>query len=190
MTPMPMDRRLNPDDEIRALLAGKTPFCESETRWADDKLPLRLRHYVSDEHPPEQLVTSVRCLVVKDGSVLVLRNREGYHVLPGGRCEEGESLEQSLHREVAEETGWTIEAVSRLGFIHLEHLGPKPTGYRFPHPHFFQIVYTARASEYVPESVIDVDYEESAAFVPMGELDSLGISDAELGYLRFFMEGT
>ena len=190
MTPMSVGCRLNPNDEIRALLAGKTPFCESETRWADGKLPLRLHYYVSDEQPPEKLVTSVRCLVLKDDSVLVLRNREGYHVLPGGRCEEGESLEQTLYREVAEETGWTIEAVSRLGFIHLEHLGPKPTGYRFPHPHFFQIVYTVCASEYLPDSMIYDDYEESAAFVPMGELDSLGISDAELGYLRFFMEGT
>ena len=181
---------MNPDDEIRALLVGKTPFCESETRWADGKLPLRLRYYVSDEQPPEQLVTSVRCLVVKDDSVLVLSNREGNHILPGGRHEEGETFEDTLLREVAEETGWTIEAVSRLGFIRLEHLGPKPTGYRFPYPHFFQIVYTAYATECLPDSMIHDDYEDSAAFIPIGELDSLGISDAELGYLRFFMEGT
>ncbi|MDE3001578.1 MAG: NUDIX hydrolase [Gemmatimonadota bacterium] len=135
-------------------------------------------------------MTSVRCLLMKGDSVLVVHNRDGSHILPGGRCEAGESFQQTLRREVAEETGWTIETVSRLGYIHLEHLGPKPSGYRYPHPHFFQVVYTALASECMPDSMRDDDYEESAAFVPMGELDSLGISDAELGYLRFFIEGT
>ncbi|MDE2887219.1 MAG: NUDIX hydrolase [Gemmatimonadota bacterium] len=181
---------MNPDNEIRAFLAGKTPFFETETRWAEGTLPLRVRYYRSDERPPEQLVTSVRCLVLKDDSVLVLRNREGYHILPGGRLEAGETFERALHREVAEETGWTIETVSRLGFIHLKHLEPKPTGYRFPHPHFFQLVYAARASEHVPDSMRDDDYEASAAFVPIGDLESLGISEAELGFVKFIGEGT
>lgn len=185
-----MVRGLNHNDDIRAFLAGKTPFFETKTRWSEGTLPLRVRYFLSNEQPPQQLVTSVRCLVMKGDSVLVVHNREGCHILPGGRCEEGESLEQTLRREVAEETGWTIESVSRLGFIHLEHLGPKPMGYRFPHPHFFQIVYAARASDNLPDSMRDGDYEESAAFVPMGELDILGISDAELGFLRFIREGT
>lgn len=185
-----MDLDLNPDDVIPAFLAGKTPFHETETRWADGTLPLRVRYYRSNELPPDKYVTSVRCLVLQDESVLVLRNREGYHILPGGRRGAGESFEQTLRREVAEETGWTIRAVTRLGFIHLEHSGPKPSGYRFPHPHFFQIVYTACASEYMPDSMCDDDYEESAAIVPMGELDCLGISEAELEYVRFVSEGT
>lgn len=187
---IPMVLGLNHNANIQAFLAGKTPFHETETRWADGTLPLRVRYYHSNELPPDRYVTSVRCLLLKGDSVLVLRNREGYHVLPGGRCEAGEGFEQTLQREVAEETGWTIRAVSRLGFIHLEHLGPKPSGYRFPHPHFFQIVYTARASELMPDSMGDDDYEESAAFVPMGRLDSLGISNAELGFLLFIREGT
>ena len=181
---------MNPDDEIRAFLAGKSSFFETETRWSDGALPLRVRYFLSNEQPPQQLVSSVRCLVLKGDSVLVLRNREGYHILPGGRREAGESFEQTLHREVAEETGWTIRAVSRLGFIHLEHKEPKPAGYRFPHPHFFQVVYAACASKYMPDSMGDDDYEESAAFVPMGRLASLGISEAELEYVRFVREGT
>ena len=183
-----MNHQLNHIDEICAFLAGKTPFHETETRWADGTLPLRVRYFRSREFPPDRYVTSVRSVVLKDESVLVLRNREGYHVLPGGRCETGECFEQTLHREVAEETGWTIRAVTRLGFIHLEHLGPKPTGYRFPYPHFFQIVYTAHAVDYYPDSICDEDYEESAAFVPMGRLASLGISEAELELVRFISE--
>ena len=185
-----MVRGLNSNANIRAFLAGKSSFFETETRWSDGTLPLRVRYYHSRELPPDRYVTSVRCLVLQDESVLVLRNREGYHVLPGGRLEAGETFERALHREVAEETGWTIRAVTRLGFIHLEHSGPKPSGYRFPHPHFFQIVYTARASGFMPDSMCDDDYEESAAFVPMGRLVSLGITEAELEFVRFVGEGT
>ena len=185
-----MVRGLNSNANIRAFLAGKTPFHETESRWSDGTLPLRVRYYHSKEFPLDRYVTSVRCLVLRDESVLVLRNREGYHLLPGGRREAGESFEQTLQREVAEETGWTTRAVTRLGFIHLEHRGPKPAGYRFPHPHFFQIVYTACASEYMPDSMGDDDYEESAAFVPVGELACLGISEAELEFVRFAREGT
>ena len=185
-----MVRGLNANANIPAFLTGKTPFHETETRWSDGTLPLRVRYYRSNELPPDRYVTSVRCLVFQDESVLVLRNREGYHILPGGRREEGESFEQTLRREVAEETGWTIRAVMRLGFIHLEHKRPKPAGYRFPHPHFFQIVYTVCASEYMPDSMGDDDYEESAAFVPVGELDGLGISEAELEFVRFAREGS
>ena len=101
----------------------------------------------------------------------------------------GETFEQTLRREVAEETGWTIESISRLGFIHLKHLKPKPPGYQFLHPHFFQIVYTARASKYVPDLMCDDDYEEEATFVPTSELDGLDISEAELGYVRYIRKG-
>ncbi len=31
----------------------------------------------------------------------------------------------------------------------------------------------------------DDDYEEESTFVPIGELDGLGISEAELGYVRY-----
>ncbi len=181
---------MNCYDDIQSFLAGKTPFQQTETRWADGTLPLRVRYFRSDEHPPGKYVTSVRCLVMKDDSVLVVRNREGSHILPGGRLEAGETFERALHREVAEETGWTIEAVSRLGFIHLEHLGPKPAGYRYPHPHFFQIVYSARAVGCFPDSMRDDDYEDSSTFVSIGELESLGISAAELGFVSIFEEGT
>ena len=135
----------------------------------------------SDEQPPKRFITSVRCLVFQVDSVLVLSNRDGNHILPGGRREEGETFEQTLHREVAEETGWTIESISRLGFIHLERLEPQTHVDRGARPHFFQVVYTARACAPVPDSMCDNDYEEMATFVPIRGLDGLGISEAEIG---------
>ena len=176
---------MNRSEDLQMFLADKIPFHETEALWADGTMPLRVCYFRSDEQPSEQFVTSVRCLVFQNDSILVLRNRKGNHILPGGRREEGETFEQTLRREVAEETGWTVESISRLGFIHLKHLKPKPPGYQFLHPHFFQIVYTARASKYVPDLMCDDDYEEESTFVPIGELDGLGISEAELGYVRY-----
>jgi ADP-ribose pyrophosphatase YjhB (NUDIX family) len=49
----------------------------------------------------------VRAIVIKDGQLLVInRNKFGeeYITLPGGKIEEGETPEQALHREMAEET--------------------------------------------------------------------------------------
>ena len=180
---------MNCNEYLQTFLKGKTPFYETEALWADGTMPLRVRYFCSDEQPSEEFVTSVRCLVHQNDSVLVLRNRKGNHILPGGRREEGETFEQTLRREVAEETGWTIESISRLGFIHLEHLKPRPPGYQFLHPHFFQIVYAARASKYVPDLMCDDDYEEEATFVPISELDGLDISEAELGYVRYIRKG-
>ena len=176
---------MNSSEDIQTFLKDKRPFYETEALWANGTMPLRVCYFLSDEQPPEQFVTSVRCMVLQNDTVLVLRNRKGNHILPGGRREEGETFVQTLRREVAEETGWTVESVSRLGFIHLEHLKPKPPGYQFLYPHFFQIVYIAHASKYVPDLMCDNDYEEEATFVPIGELDGLGISEAELGYVRY-----
>ena len=170
--------------DLQGFLAGKSPFHETEALWANGTMPLWVRYFLCNEQPPEQFVTSVRCLVLQKDSVLVLKNRDGIHILPGGRREEGETLEQTVRREVTEETGWIVESISLLGFIHLEHLGPKPPGYRFLYPHFLQIVYYAYASKREPDSMLGNDYEEEAIFVPIGELDTLGIPEAELRYVR------
>lgn len=50
----------------------------------------------------------VAALVVMDGRVVVVRHRAGdvrYHLLPGGGVAWGETLEEALVREIAEETG-------------------------------------------------------------------------------------
>lgn len=57
--------------------------------------------------------------IFRDGKVLLVRRAHdpgrGRWSLPGGRVEHGESLEQAVHREVAEETGLLIDIVSLAG---------------------------------------------------------------------------
>lgn len=59
----------------------------------------------------------VYAVLIRDGAVLITRQtapRDEFQ-LPGGGTDPGEQPLRALHREVAEETGWTITAPCRLG---------------------------------------------------------------------------
>ncbi len=53
---------------------------------------------------------SVKGVVARDGRILLLLNERGEWELPGGRLEIGETPEQCVVREIAEETGWAVTA--------------------------------------------------------------------------------
>jgi 8-oxo-dGTP pyrophosphatase MutT (NUDIX family) len=53
---------------------------------------------------------SVKGVVARDGRILLLHNDRGEWELPGGRLEVGETPEQCVVREIAEETGWAVTA--------------------------------------------------------------------------------
>lgn len=54
----------------------------------------------------------------KEKIVLIKRNTvpfKGYWGLPGGRMDQGETIEQTVIREVKEETGFDVEIVRKIG---------------------------------------------------------------------------
>lgn len=75
---------------------------------------------------------AARAIIIEDDKILVMhRNKYGseYFTLVGGRVNEGENLEQTLAREVKEETGLDITN-ARLVFVE-EHPEPYNQQYTF-----------------------------------------------------------
>jgi ADP-ribose pyrophosphatase YjhB (NUDIX family) len=171
------------DAELAAFLAEHDGTLLERTAWDQGRLPLEVRASLCRDLPPLPFVTSVRALVLRDDQVLVLRNRDGAHLLPGGRIEAGESLAEALRREVQEETGWTLEDPQLLGFLHFRHLARKPAGYTYPHPDFLQLVYVAQAGRLEPAARAADDYETEARFRPTSEIERLELPPSH----RFFL---
>jgi mutator protein MutT len=61
-----------------------------------------------------RLVTVTAAVIERDGVLLLTRRLEGTHLagaweFPGGKCEPGETLEESLRRELLEELGVNVD---------------------------------------------------------------------------------
>jgi ADP-ribose pyrophosphatase YjhB (NUDIX family) len=78
------------------------------------------------------MANAARAIIIKDGKILVMhRDKHGsqYYTLVGGRVNDGEALEETVKREVKEETGLEVTS-SRLVFIE-EHPSPYNNQYIF-----------------------------------------------------------
>ena len=154
------------------ILEGRTPIAVEDEVWGppEHPIPLRLSWYLTPDAPPHPLVTSVRAIVLRDDTVLVLREPDGRpYIVPGGHCEAGESHEETVRREVLEEAGWALGSLAPLGCYNLHNLGPEPTGNRYPYPDSFHTIYTADATDYHPEAMVFDQWVASSAFVPLAE---------------------
>jgi ADP-ribose pyrophosphatase YjhB (NUDIX family) len=162
-------------------------ICEETTVWANGRLPLVVRSYLSPSPPPQHLVTSARAIVFnRNGWVLAIRDGDATHVVPGGRLDAGEGTEAAMRREVLEETGWTLAKVRMLGVKHFHHLSSKPHGYAYPHPDFLQVVFVAMADKWQPEAMQHDENVQSSAFCAIEAVEK-SLSQSDLLYLRYAM---
>lgn len=61
---------------------------------------------------------AIRAVIFKDGKILMVRTNKGDYKFPGGGAEKGESHEETLFREVVEETGYVLKEVkNKIGQI-------------------------------------------------------------------------
>jgi 8-oxo-dGTP pyrophosphatase MutT (NUDIX family) len=171
-------------DDVLAFLTSYVPIDDERAVWANGTMPLAITSFLADQLPPLELVTSVRSIVLQGNSVLVLRNSDGLHIMPGGRREIGETLEETVRREILEESGWTIARPTLLGFRHLRHLVPKPKDYLSPYPDFFWLIYVASATEFVVGAKVEDDYECDATFHSLEVAPTLNVTRAEHLYLN------
>jgi ADP-ribose pyrophosphatase YjhB (NUDIX family) len=108
-----------------AELERRTPIVDGEAIWPSARL--RNRVFVGDLDFPTGLMTSARAVVFKGSKVVVVSEIHGEtHIEPGGGIEAGETVEQAVRREIAEESGWSVGALTPLGFHFFEPLTPQP----------------------------------------------------------------
>lgn len=170
--------------EFGSLLAELTPAASTETIWGS--LRLRVSAYLSDRRVPDELVSSVRCIVECDGRLVVTESPDDVNVWPGGRRETGETMRQTALREVHEETGFRVEADSLrlLGFLHFEHLAPVPLDYRYPHPDFVHLILNGRAPDRAVEDWKDVDgYVLRSWLEPVADVENLPLDPVALPFI-------
>jgi 8-oxo-dGTP diphosphatase len=122
---------------------------------------------MTSEEPVRKQRISARALLrrVHDGRDEVLLARvssagfsaAGTWTLPGGGIDHGEHPEDSVRREVHEETGLDIEVVRVLGVASRHFTGPSPRG-ELEDFHGLHVVYDARVTSPTDEPrVVEVD---------------------------------
>ncbi|MGD9890564.1 MAG: NUDIX hydrolase [Dehalococcoidia bacterium] len=168
---------------------GGAPFvdssrllCEDGVIWPSGRFVVC--SYAATDLPPDDLITSVRCVVTRPSEVLVIGAGLDAHVVPGGRRERGESLEDTVRREVIEETGWSLGTLRRLGYVVYRHLDPRAPDYTFPYPVFVQVVYTAAAAAHHPDAMCPDDNDGEARFLAVERALDLPMAAAWRAFLR------
>lgn len=166
-------------------LTAGTFLCGGSTTWGNGSMPLKVDSYLNTKQPPGKYVSSVRAIVFKEDSVLVVIQEDGpNYILPGGRGEANESPVDTVNREVLEETGWTMGKIDLFALMHYHHLNPRPADYRYPYPDFLWPIYLAEASEFFPEAIQPDDYVSESFFLPVSEVQKLPLREAELLMLK------
>lgn len=117
-------------------------------------------------------ITTDGVILLEGKLVLIRRGREpfkGMYALPGGIVEYGESLEDSVVREVREETGLETEIIGLVG----TYSDPS----RDPRGHFISIVYNLRP---VGGALKAGDDAEGAELFSLGSLPDLAADHAAI----------
>lgn len=181
------------DKELGAFLQGRSPLVEERQDWLGGDIELlqtRATYALTEaDSPPAGWVTSVRALLTRGSRIMVVRDPDGEHILPGGRVGKGEAAREALVRELLEETGWSVRCEPVLiGMFHYHIHSPRPADYSYPYPDFLQLLYRAEADSHFPEALEVGGYQLGAEFRPRLEVQRLPLSLGEAALLRIVTE--
>src|SRR5574340_1541888 len=123
----------------------------------------------------------VCAIIIQDQKILMVKNaRDPYYYSVGGRVHLHESMDQSILREVFEETGVPFE-INNLGFIHENFFIMKPSGETYHELSIFYFMNPVENLSMVCKSFTEEGIEEELEWIPLAEKDKFKI------YPRFFV---
>ena len=124
------------------------------------------------------LIPAVSAACLRENQVLlVLRGREpskGLHAFPGGRVEQGETLNTAMLRELKEETGLDALSYKPLRELHLGATEPGPAVY----------VLTVFLVTEVAGTLVAGDDAAAAGWFTLAEAEALPITPSTLTVVR------
>ena len=108
---------------------------------------------------------SVRGIIIRDGKVAMVHSlKYDYYKFPGGGMEDGESLEESLLREVVEESGLQVipPSILEYGLVHRVQKGQKEAMFIQDNYYFLcdveEIVGSQKLDDYEAEERFTLEY--------------------------------
>lgn len=119
-------------------------------------------------------------ILIEDGKILLVQQRLSENrawSLPGGRLEQGETLEQGVVREFKEETGLDV-AVDRFLYV----CDMKHSGYTAIHVTF--LLDREGGVLTLPDNAKDENPIHDVQFVPIGQLTAYGFSEKFVDLVR------
>jgi 8-oxo-dGTP pyrophosphatase MutT (NUDIX family) len=112
--------------------------------------PNETRQILSSTLPPLELITSASVFAFDGDRILMADLKSRGWDLPGGHVEDGERPEDTVRREVYEETKATLGEMGVLGYTELHIFAPKPLGYSYPYPKSYMVSYWALIASLEP----------------------------------------
>ena len=168
---------------ITDFLEGKTAVSSQPLTWQWHNHPLKMNQqiYLGHDLPPDALSSSVRAILLRENEVMVIRNHQNEpYLIPGGRREPGETILETLRRELLEETGWSVRETAVIATYHFQHLAPKPPDYKYPYPHFFWPIFVAQADQFYPKAIQPEKHAVSSEVRLISEVIAWDLGDGQL----------
>ena len=138
--------------------------------------------------------SAAKAIILRDGKVLLNRCRteagEVYYDLPGGGQKAYEPMEETVVRELMEETGYRVRVTGFLGLIEQIHEDPALRAAWPDYTHRINHIFRAEVLG-EPQAPTEKDFEyESSLWVPLAEADTLPFRPVSLsGKLAALLEG-